>query len=173
MTLIFQYGSNCLDSQINGKDRLCGDAKFVGIAETVEDFEIAFDVMSTGRGCAVSDIVRKPGGKVWGVVYDVPDYLIGRKTAEARGRKSFDQIEGEGTNYKRAVIKVRRQNGNVVEVLTYTVKKPKSGLMTNIDYVRHIVCGLREHGISDEYIAKVKTIAGRNNPDIAADVEKL
>jgi len=99
MTLIFQYGSNCLDSQINGKDRLCGDAKFIGIAETVEDFEIAFDVMSTGRGCAASDIVRNPGGKVWGVVYDVPDYLIGRKTAEARGRKSFDQIEGEGTNY--------------------------------------------------------------------------
>jgi len=38
MALVFQYGSNCLESQINGKDRLCGDAKFVGTAETVDDF---------------------------------------------------------------------------------------------------------------------------------------
>ena len=79
MTLVFQYGSNCLDSEINSKDRLRGEAKFVDIAETVEDFELAFDVQSTKRGCAASDIVRKNGGKVWGVLYEVPDYLIDRE----------------------------------------------------------------------------------------------
>jgi hypothetical protein len=52
MALVFQYGSNCSEGQINGKDRLRGDAKFVGIAETVDDFELAFDVWSKGRGCA-------------------------------------------------------------------------------------------------------------------------
>jgi hypothetical protein len=76
MALVFQYGSNCLDSQINGKNRLCGDAKFVGIAETVDDFELAFDVWSTGRRCAASNIVVSPGRKVWGALYDVPDFLI-------------------------------------------------------------------------------------------------
>src|SRR6266853_5585244 len=101
MALVFQYGSNCLDSEINSKNRLCGDARFVDVAETVEDFELAFDVQSTGRGCAASDIVRKPGGKVWGVLYEVPDYLFDRQTAQAGGgRKSFDKIEGEGTNCK-------------------------------------------------------------------------
>jgi cation transport regulator ChaC len=173
MALVFQYGSNCLDSEINSKSRLCGDAQFVDIAETVEDFELAFDVQSTGRGCAASDIMRNPGGKVYGVLYEVPDYLIGRQTAKARSRKSFDEIEGEGTNYNREMIKVRRPDGEVVLALTYTVKCPKPGLKTNIDYVRHIVCGLREHGISDEYIAKVKAIAAANNPGIAAEVEKL
>ena len=167
MTLVFQYGSNCLDSEINSKKRLRGDAKFVDIAETVEDFELAFDVQSAERGCAASDIVRKPGGKVWGVLYEVPDYLIARETAKARGRKSFDQIEGEGTNYKRETIKVCRPDGEIVPALTYTVKSPKPGLKTNIDYVRHIVSGLREHGVQDEYIAKVKAIAAANNPDIA------
>lgn len=34
MALLFQYGSNCLDSQINGAERLRGDARFIGIAET-------------------------------------------------------------------------------------------------------------------------------------------
>lgn len=173
MALVFQYGSNCLDSEINSKNRLCGDARFVDIAETVEDCELAFDVQSTGRGCAASDIVRKPGGKVWGVLYEVPDYLIERKTAKARGRKSFDQIEGEGTNYKRGTIRVCCPNGKIVSALTYTVKCPKVGLRTNIDYVRLIVHGLRDHKISDEYIAKVKVIAAANNPDIAAEVEKL
>jgi cation transport regulator ChaC len=172
-TLVFQYGSNCLDSEINSRSRLCGDAKFVGIAETVEDFELAFDVQSVGRGCAASDIVRKQGGKVWGVLYEVPDYLVHRNTARARGRKSLDAIEGEGKNYKRETIKVRLQRGEIVPALTYTVKDPKPGLKTNIGYLRRIVCGLREHRVEDEYIAKVKSIAAANNSDIAAEVEKL
>ena len=173
MTLVFQYGSNCLDSQINGEDRLRGDAKFLSIAETVEDFELAFDVWSNGRGCAAADIVRKPGSKVWGVLYDVPDDLIDRTTARARARRSFDEIEGEGTNYRRETIKVRRSDGQVSSALTYIVKSPKPGLKTNIGYVRLIVHGLRERGIADQYIAKLKAIAAGNNPEIAAEIENL
>lgn len=173
MTVVFQYGSNCLESEINGQDRLRGDAKVLDIAETIEDFELAFDVESIGRGCAASDIVRKPGSKVWGVLFNVPDYLIGRMTAKAVSRKSFDQIEGEGTNYQRETVMVRRPCGEIVSALTYTVRHPKSGLKTNIDYVRHIIQGLREHGVPVEYIDKVKTIAEANNPDIAANVRCL
>ncbi len=69
VVLVLQYGSNCSEDEINSVDRLRGDAKFVSIAETVEDIELAFGVQSTGRGCAASDIVEKPGGKVWGVLY--------------------------------------------------------------------------------------------------------
>jgi len=64
MALVFQYGSNCSESQINSKDRLCGDAKFVAIAETVDDYQLAFDVWSKKRGCAASDILPSPGNKV-------------------------------------------------------------------------------------------------------------
>jgi gamma-glutamylcyclotransferase len=173
MTLIFQYGSNCSESEMNSESRLRGDAKFVDIAETIEDYELAFDVQSIGRGCAASDIVRKTGSKVWGVLYEVPDYLIHRETAKARKRKSFDQIEGEGTNYKRETIQVRRQDGDMATALTYTVSHPKLGLKTNIDYVGHIVRGLRDHKVPDEYIAKVKAIAVANNPGIARQVQDL
>lgn len=113
MTLVFQYGSNCLESEINGERRLRGDATFVDIAETFENFELAFDVRSKNRGCAASDIVRKPGSKVWGVLYEIPDYLMNRESAKASGRKSFDEIEGEGANYRRETIKVRRPSGEV------------------------------------------------------------
>jgi hypothetical protein len=173
MALIFQYGSNCSESQINGAKRLRGDAKFIDIAETVDDFELAFDVQSSGRGCAASDIVRKQGGKVWGVLYEVPDFLISRLSAGAHRRRSFDQIEGEGKNYRREMIRVRRPSGEILNALTYTVAKPQTGLRTNIDYVRHIVRGLLDHNVPAEYIGKVKAIACQNNPDIAREVEEL
>jgi cation transport regulator ChaC len=173
MAIVFQYGSNCLDSEINSEERLCGDARFLDIAETVENFELAFDVWSKGRGCAAADIVRKPGKTVWGVLYEVPDDLIGRKTAKARGRKSFDAIEGEGANYKRAMIDVRRPDGQIVNALTYTVANPKSGLRTGDKYVGYIVAGLRKRGISEQYIAQVKALAVANNPEISAEVNRL
>jgi gamma-glutamylcyclotransferase (GGCT)/AIG2-like uncharacterized protein YtfP len=169
----FQYGSNCSEMQINANDRLRGDAKFVGIAETAEEFELAFNVYSMGRGCAASDIVRKPGGKVWGVLYEVPDHLISRDSASAHGRKSFDAIEGEGTNYKREAIQVCRRDGQALTAITYRVRAPQAGLRTSIDYVRHVVTGLREHDIPEEYVGKVKAIASENNPDIASVISAL
>ncbi len=168
--LVFQYGSNCSECEINGENRLRGDARFSGIAETIDDFELAFDVQSVRRRCAAADIVRRDGGKVWGVLYEVPDCLMSRATAPD-GRKSFDEIEGK--KYKRRTLQVRRPDGTVESALTYTVKDPQPALRTNSDYVRHIVCGLRERGVPDEYITKVKAIAAANNSDIAAEVEAL
>jgi gamma-glutamylcyclotransferase len=172
-TLVFQYGSNCLDSQINGKDRLKGDARFISIAETVDDHELAFDVFSKGRHCAAADIVRKPGGKVWGALYEIPDGLMSRETAKALGRRSLDEIEGAGINYERKEIQVRKPDGRIVSALTYTVINPRAGLKTDLDYVRYIVAGLRERGLPKEYIDKVKGIAAANNPDIADGVARF
>lgn len=169
--LVFQYGSNCLDSEINGRDRLKGDAKFIGIAETVDDYQMTFDVFSNGRHCAAADIVRKPGGKVWGVLYEVPQFLLSRTTAG--GRRSFDAIEGEGTNYERREIEVRKPDGSIVTALTYTVRNPRSGLKTNFDYVRTIIAGLRERGIPQAYIDKVKAIAITSNPTLEGSLERL
>ena len=168
---VFQYGSNCSTSQINSDDRLCGDAKFIDIARTDRDFELAFDVHSKKRGCAASDIVESPGQKVWGVLYDVPEYLMSKDTAMAQGRRSFDEIEG--SKYRRETIVVRRPNGEAVEAITYRVIAPQKGLKTNIAYVQHIIAGLREHGIDAAYITKMMEIAAANNPDIAEAVKAL
>lgn len=173
MALVFQYGSNCSESQFNGPDRLCGDAKFVAIAETVDDYQLAFDVWSTRRGCAASDIVPSPGNKVWGVIYEVPDFLMSRDTARKQKRKSLDAIEGEGTNYTRQLITVKSAAGDVLNAITYRVIHPTPGISTSIEYVGYIVRGLREHGVGAEYIAKVKAIANANNPAIAAEVNAL
>lgn len=174
MTLVFQYGSNCSEEQINSEDRLQGDAAFQAIAETVEDYQLAFDVWSNNRNCAAADIIPTPGSKVWGVLYEIPTWLITRGTARARGRsRSLDAIEGEGTNYRRIEIDVRRSDGEIVTATTYIVIAPKTGLQTNLDYVRHIITGFRERGINPEYIESVKLIAAENNSSIANDVREL
>jgi gamma-glutamylcyclotransferase len=173
MALVFQYGSNCLDSQINSESRMRGDAKFIAIAETVADFQLAFDVWSKGRGCAAADIVPTPGNNVWVALYEVPDFLIERKTAEAQGRKSLDAIEGTGTNYTRETIEVRRSDGLIVAALTYRVTNPQTGLKTSLEYVAYIIEGLRERGIFTAYIDDVKKLAQANNPAIADQVQAL
>jgi hypothetical protein len=168
--LVFQYGSNCLDSEINSVCRLCGDAKFVDIAETVDEYTLAFDVWSKNRCCAASDIAQKPGFKVWGALYEIPDNLIARDTAPI-GRKSLDAIEGK--KYEHKIIQVRRPNGTIESPLTYVAKNPTSEFKTNIKYVGHIVHGLRERGVNEAYINKVKDIAAANNPTIDTEIRKL
>ena len=111
---------------------------------------------------------------MWGVLYEVPEYLIGRVSADAHKRRSLDAIEGEGTNYERREISVRTPHGAIVTALTYTVKNPRAGyLKTDIDYVRHIIAGLRERGIPAGYIERVKGIAIGNNAEIAEEVKRL
>lgn len=173
MAQVFQYGSNCSENEFNSADRLRGDATFLMIAETVDDYELAFDVWSTGRGCAASDMVASPGNKVWGVVYDVPDFLIARDTAAQHKRKSLDAIEGEGTNYARHPITVKSATGELLNAITYRVINPSSGLKTSLEYVGYIVAGLREHGVVENYITRVKAVAALNNPTIAAALSRL
>jgi len=170
--IVFQYGSNCLDAEMNGDERLCSDAKFIGVARA-DDFELAFDVQSRKRRCAAVDIVKRKGAVVWGVLYDVPDDLVDRERAKAIGRVSLDSIEGEGQNYERRKIKVCCPNGELVEAMTYTVREPKNGLRTSAAYVRCIIAGLRERGIEEGYIVRVKEIASKNNPEITTDVAAL
>jgi cation transport regulator ChaC len=173
VAVLFQYGSNCDEGQLNGDERLHGDARFISIAETVEDYKLVFDVWARRRGCAAADIVSSTGKKVWGILYEVPDYLIARETAHVRGRVAMDDIEAEGKVYKRESIAVRKPDGEIVTALTYRVIEPKEGLETNIEYVGYIVKGLRDHGVEDAYIETVKRTASENNPKIAEAVAKL
>ena len=98
MALVFQYGSNLSSERINSDSRLKGDARPVGIAYTEDDFELDFSVWSKGNNCAAADIIPGAGRKIWGVIYEIPDYLIERTSAKERDRKSLDAIEGVDFN---------------------------------------------------------------------------
>jgi len=143
----------------------------VGIAQTVEDYTLTFDVWSEGNNCAASDIVRAPGRKVSGVLYEIPDdFVRGRRND---GRKTLEQIEWK--RYCETTIRVRLPNGEEPDAATFVVREEfrEEGLRTSAEYVSHILQGLREQGVSDEYLREVKRIAVGNNPDIRQAVEAL
>jgi hypothetical protein len=89
MPLVFQYGSNCLEERLNSPERLNGGARYDGRAQTVDQYEIVFDVWSRGNGCAAADLraVETREQHVWGVLYQVTDEGFGR----------LRQVEGPGT----------------------------------------------------------------------------
>lgn len=173
MTLVFQYGSNTSAIRFNSNNRLRGDANSLDAVYTAENFELDFNVFSSGNNCAAADIISGRGRKIWGVLYEIPDYLIRRETSGER--RSLDAIEGEGGNYERQIIEVKHADGTPVEgeVITYVVRDKREGLQTNLDYCRHIIEGLREHNAPDEYIEYVKGRMIANDSSLQNEVNAL
>jgi gamma-glutamylcyclotransferase (GGCT)/AIG2-like uncharacterized protein YtfP len=168
MVLVFQFGSNMSTQRLNSKDRLCGDARPIGLVCTVGQYSLGFTVWSQSNNCAAGDLVRACGRHVWGVLYEIPDELLARKTAG--NRRSLDAIEG--SLYKRRKIKIYKPDNpkKVLTVWTYTVINKQQGLLTSRDYVTHILNGLHEHKAPKEYIAHVKSRIYRNNPALKGKI---
>jgi gamma-glutamylcyclotransferase (GGCT)/AIG2-like uncharacterized protein YtfP len=168
MALVFQYGSNMSTARLNAPNRLAGNASVRGIALTDASFELLFDIWSKGGNCAAADIIEGDR-RIWGVVYEVPDHLIQRRTADQQ--KSLDEIEGEGGNYGRAEIQLSWRNGRPVcePVITYVGRDRRAGIQTSNDYVAHILSGLAEHHMPASYISYVRGRIAANNPELEAD----
>jgi hypothetical protein len=162
MALVFQYGSNCTTARLNGPKRLNGHAEDLGRAQTVEDFDIAFDVYSQKNSCAASDLVATPGRKAWGVLFDVPeDFIRGRR---ADSQKTLEQIEGK--SYEAMTIRViDQEGGDEREAVTSVVRgsERRIGLATSAAYVSWIVYGLRDHRVPEDWIAHVLDVAVETN----------
>ncbi len=168
MALIFQYGSNVSTRRLNSRARLRGDARMLGLVRTRHGFDLGFTVWSDQNGCAAADIVPRGSRHIWGVLYEIPDFLIRRDTAGAR--RSFDAIENEGEEYRRQAIAVDWPDGTPVEgpVETYVVQEKRKGLRTEIHYVEHILTGLLECRAPEDYLAYVGRRIVHNNPALAA-----
>lgn len=161
MPLVFQYGSNCTAARLNGPRRLNNHADDRGRGQTVEDYDIAFDVYSRTNGCAASDLIPSPGRKVWGVLYEIPeDFIRGRRPD---GKKTLEQIEGP--HYEETTIRVRSQAGEELEATTFLVKphQRRIGLWTSAAYVSWIIYGLRDHGVPEDYIQHVLAVTIETN----------
>lgn len=164
MALVFQYGSNTSAQRLNATNRLRGDATSLGLALTCESFHFDFTVWSETNKCAAADIVLGNGEKIWGVLYEIPNYLISRDTAG--NRKSLDAIEGP--KYQRQEIQVCKATDleTPLTVLTYTVINKQTGFRTSYEYVTHILTGLHEHQAPTKYIEYVMSCIVRNNPTL-------
>src|SRR5216683_4807658 len=153
MAIVFQYGSNCTSARLNGPNRLKGRAKDLGRAQTVEDFDIAFDVVSKTNGCAASDLIHTPGRKAWGVLYKL-------------SKKDFEKLKKiEGPRYEEKPIRVIDEKGKKRKAKTFVVREEErlQGLATSAAYVSWIIYGLREHGVPEDWISHVLDVAVETN----------
>lgn len=159
MPLIFQYGSNCDADRLNSKERLNGTVEDRGRAQTVDEYDIAFNKWSTENKRAAADLVkpRNGGRRIWGVVYQ-------------DSRAAFKKLKGEieGPSYRPQRIMVVDAIGATKRVTTFRVKRKsrRTGLYTTEEYVAHIVKGLRAHGVEDldpAYIQHIIDVAVRTN----------
>lgn len=172
MALIFQYGSNMSSKRLNSADRLAGDAKVLSTGRTSDRFDLVFSVWSKSNECAAAAIVASSSGeRIFGVIYEVPDFLMTRESAKTHARKSMDAIEGEGVNYIKREVQIEDAAGTTVTAITYVVKEPRTGLKTSMPYVTHILNGLHEHQLPADYKAYVVGQIVQNNPDLTAQIE--
>lgn len=164
MPFVFQYGSNCTSGRLNGPNRLKGRAKDLGRAQTVEDFDIAFDVVSNTNACAASDLIQSPGRKAWGVLYRL-------------SKNNLERLrEIEGLRYEEKPIQVIDEKRKKRKATTFVVrdKDRREGLATSAAYVSWIIYGLRDHGVPEDWIAHVIDVAvATNNRAGANAVEQI
>jgi len=156
MPLIFQYGSNCLIARLNSPERLNGAAIVKSSAQTVDEFDIAFDVWSHTNQCAAADRVPAPESShfAWGVLYET----------SAEGLARLRNVEGPFYEEKRILVRTRAGEEEATTFLVKDAKREQS-LWTSAKYVSYIVRGLREHKISEEYTQHVLDVAIRTNKD--------
>gem|GEM_PF-5191902 len=101
---IFQYGSNVDESRLNSQSRLGESARPMGLASTIERFDLRFNVHSRRQNCGVANLV--PGDRIiYGALYDIPDDRVYRDK-KINGLNTLDEIEGEGSSYHRKPITV-------------------------------------------------------------------
>ena len=85
----------------------------------------------------------------------------------SHNRKSFDAIEGEGTNYVRTRIDLVKADESKFAAVTYVGRDSKANLLTSLAYVQHILAGLKEHGMPREYCQYVRSRIIENNRELA------
>jgi len=67
MALVFLYGANMSSIRLNGPDQMAGLAAPMGLALTVEEFELDFTCMSRRHACGIADLTPFPESPLRGV----------------------------------------------------------------------------------------------------------
>jgi len=108
-------------------------------------------------GSGKCDIVPAAGALVHGVLYRM----------EARERPLLDRAEGLGVGYRHARVQVSLADGGEREALCYRALQIAAGLRPYDWYLRHLLCGAREHGLPADYIAELAAVPCIPDPDRA------
>ena len=173
MPIVFQYGSNTSATRLNSADKLNGAASVIGVARTLDNYDLDFTVWSITNKCAAADIVPDGNTQIWGVLYEIPENRIYRNLSG--DKKSLDAIEGEGTNYKRIKIQVlpNKEPDKIITVITYVVLNRVQNKETSLEYASEIINRLKSHEIPHDYLEYVHNRIIQNNKALYGELPSL
>ena len=122
--------------------RRCDSAKDEGTA-CLKDHRLDFTRRSDRRDCAVADVVKEKGSKVWGVIYEISEGDC----------KKLDGFEGyrpgrakDANSYNREIIEVfEKGNSNKPKKVSIYManREPDPGLPSQ-EYLDYILRGARD-----------------------------
>ena len=150
--LYFAYGSNMDWEQMRQR---CPSARFLHRA-TLPDRQIAFTRKSVGGGCGVGDVVRAPGQRVWGVVYDI----VGADVGKLDKYEGFQPDRDRNAYWRReCTVFIDDDAQNPLTCSSYFATPQPEPPLPSRAYVRQLIDGARHWGLPAEYIGQLEVIA--------------
>jgi cation transport regulator ChaC len=146
--LYFAYGSNMLRDRLEER---VGSVQSPRCAH-LHGWRLAFHKWSPANHTLRAGIVRAPGNVLWGVVYDLTDRQV----------MELDRYEGVADgHYTKEYVTVTIGSGQEAEALVYVAGNKfihPEGAPPQA-YLDCVVDGAREHGLPEEYISTVESVA--------------
>lgn len=155
----FAYGSNMLPQRLQ---RRIPGARMISSPCVLEGYKLVFH--KEGRdGSAKCDIIQTglPIDCVQGVLFEINnEELI-----------VLDRYEGRG--YRRDQVSVTGPDGHSVSAITYFATRINHSLLPFDWYFQHVLEGAIAANLDPAYIAEIKEVACKQDPDSArADMER-
>ena len=144
MPRYFAYGSNLDEVQLRQR---CPGSN-LETAGSLRDFQLSFTVHSAGWGAGAADIVHCPGGRVWGLVFNLTDEDL----------RSLDRFEGHPEHYRRFVARIDTPDGTL-DSWVYAAQRKAAFVAPSRRYVEIIREAAVRHGFPDDYVRMLDEVA--------------
>jgi len=127
--------------QMQMKER-CPDSVLSGKA-VLHDYKLEFTIYSPKRKCGCADVVKKPGSKVYGLLYKLTNSDL----------KKLDGFEGCPNYYRRVTVCVADFSGAEIKAVSYEVAdKSKESLSPSTDYLNLLISAAEDFEFPASYI---------------------
>ncbi len=158
MPNIFAYGSNMCSGRLSDY----GVHPISSCIARLAGYKLCFDKRSDdGSGKANIVPSKNTDSEIWGAIYEIRDTDLAK----------LDQGE---KGYRRSEIFVSTKDGSTVKAWVYIAQESfvTKGLRPYTWYKRFLVEGAREHGLPEDYIARLKTVEAVNDTNTSRDKKK-
>jgi gamma-glutamylcyclotransferase len=138
VALYFAYGSNMLTRRLRER---APSARVVGPA-VLRDHELHIHKKARD-GSAKCNVVPHPGAVVHGVLFELDD----------DDWAALDRAESRGAGYERVAIDL---DGRIADLYVAQPGYIDEALLPFSWYLDFVVAGAREHGLPEEYVARIE-----------------